>query len=193
MKNTLLLPLLLLAPAAHSAGIDYAIGAGVSYANIEYSDDDGDTVGETLVFPLRIFGELKMDKINKFQAGFRMVDFDIDATTDGDMGATFEGSQFDGAWLHQLRLGRDFKPWLGVGVRVSFLEVTGKHRVDQDGYLIERYEPVSETLLSPMAIAYYEWAIGRSGWFVDSSLTYEIPMSDGFEGIGAGIGVKCEF
>lgn len=194
MKKLLLIPVLCCAPAVYAAGLDYSIGASVSNASIKYEDDNGTTANETLVFPVRLFGELKMDKINKFQAGFRTFDFDIDATRQGDMGATFEGSQIDAGWLHQVRLGRYIKPWFGIGTRISFLDVTGRHRIDKEGFLIDRYEPTSDTVIAAMAQGYYEWAIGRSGWYIDASVTYEVPISgDTLEGTGAGVGVKVEF
>lgn len=194
-KHLSLLPLLLAVPSAFAGGkMDYALGANVTYASVQYEDDDGSTDTENLVFPVRIFGELKLDKINKFQLGWRQVDFDIDATKQGDMGATFEGDQFDASWLHQVRLGRDFKPWFGLGVRVSFVDVTGKHLIDEDGFLTDRFDPVSDTVLSGMALAYYEFPIGRSGWYIDAGASYEVPVSgDGLSGFGAGIGIKIEF
>ncbi len=194
MKKLLLIPVIFCTPAIYAAGLDYSIGASVSNASVKYEDDNGTTANETLVFPVRLFGELKMDKINKFQAGFRTFDFDIDATRQGDMGATFEGSQIDAGWLHQVRLGRYIKPWFGIGTRISFLDVTGRHRIDSEGFLIERYEPTSDTVIAAMVQGYYEWAIGRSGWYIDASVTYEAPISgDTLEGTGAGVGVKVEF
>lgn len=195
MKKTFaMFPLILVAPLALAGGkMDYSLGANISYASVHYEDDDGETDTESLVFPVRLFGELRVDKINKFQLGWRRVDFDIDATPDGDMGATFEGDQFDAGWLHQVRLGRDFKPWFGLGVRVSMIDVTGKHLVDEEGFLIERFEPVSETVMSGVAQGYYEFPIGRSGWFIDAGVSYEVPVSgDGLEGFGAGVGIKIE-
>ena len=196
MKKTFaMLPLILVAPSVLAGGkLDYSLGANISYASVHYEDDDGETDTENLVFPMRLFGELKMDKINKFQLGWRQVDFDIDATKQGDMGATFEGDQFDASWLHQVRLGRDFKPWFGLGVRVSMVDVTGKHLIDQDGYLVQRFKPVSDTVMAGMAQAYYEFPIGRSGWYLETNATYEVPVSgDGLSGFGAGAGIKIEF
>jgi len=194
-KHLSLLPLILLAPSAFAAGkVNYSLGVNVSYASVQYEDDDGSTDTENLVFPVRLFGELQIDKINKFQLGWRQVDFDIDATEQGDMGATFEGNQFDASWLRQVRLGRNFKPWFGLGVRVSMVDVTGKHLVDADGFLIERFEPVSDTVLSGLARGYYEFPIGRSGWYIDAGATYEVPVSgDGLSGFGADVGIKVEF
>lgn len=196
MKKTFaMLPLILVAPSVFAGGkLDYSLGANISYASVHYEDDDGETDTENLVFPVRLFGELKMDKINKFQLGWRQVDFDIDATKQGDMGATFEGDQFDAVWLHQVRLGRDFKPWFGIGVRVSMIDVTGKHLIDQEGFLMQRFDPVSDTVMAGLAEAYYEFPIGRSGWYLDANATYEMPVSgDGLSGFGAGAGIKIEF
>ena len=197
MKKTttaIALALLSFSGGVAAKGLDYALGLSINYANIEYEDDDGTTASETLVFPVRVFGELKLDKTNKFQLGWRQVDFDIDATEQGDMGATFEGNQFDASWLHQVRLGRNFNPWFGLGARISMIDVTGKHEIDADGFLIQRFEPVSDTVLSGLAQGYYEFPIGRSGWFIDASATYETPVSgDGLSGFGAGVGIKLEF
>lgn len=193
-KKLLLIPFLYCANFVQAAGLDYSIGVGVSNASIKYEDDNGTTASDTLVFPVRLFGELKMDKINKFQAGFRTFDFDIDATRQGDMGATFEGSQIDAAWLHQVRLSRNLRPWFGIGTRISFMDVTGRHRIDKEGFLVERYAPSSDTVIAGLVLGYYEWAIGRSGWYLDTSVTHEIPVSgDTFEGTGVGVGVKVEF
>lgn len=194
MKKTILaLAIASFGTHALASDIDYSVGASVGYGSISYEDDDGGTDTESLAFPFRLFGELKLDNINKFQVGWRRIDFDIDATESGDMGATFEGDQIDAVWLHQLRLGRDFKPWLGVGVRTSMVDVKGKHLVDEDGYLTTRFEATSETQLAAILEGYYEWQITRSGWYFDASLTYDFPFGDGFEGFGAGAGIKLEF
>lgn len=192
-KTSLALAFLAFSGGVVAKDFDYAIGASVNYANIKYEDNDGMTATETFVLPIRLFGELELDRTNKIQSGWRMVDFSLDATTSGDMGATFEGDQFDASWLHQLRLGRNFKPWIGAGVRISMVDVIGKHEIDTEGFLVQRFEPVSDTVLSGLVQAYYEFPIGRSGWFIDASATYEAPVSgDGLAGFGAGVGIKFE-
>lgn len=187
------LPLLFCAAASHSAELNYSIGASVDYSNLKYEDDDGSTDTESVVFPVRIYGELELDTINSFVIGWRPVDVDVDATTSGDMGATFKGSQFDAVWLHQVRLGREFKPWVGLGLRTSMVDVKGKHRVDADGYLLERFEATSETQLAGLLESYYEWQLTRSGWYLNAAVTYDVPFGDGFESFGASAGIKMEF
>lgn len=186
------LPLLFCAVSSHSADLDYSIGVSVDYSNISYEDDDGSTDTETVVFPVRIYGELELDTVNSFVVGWRPVDYEVDATV-SDMGATFKGSQIDAVWLHQIRLGREFKPWVGMGLRTSMIDVKGKHMVDQDGFLIERFEATSETQLAALLQGYYEWQLTRSGWYLNAAVTYDVPLGDGFEGIGGGAGIKMEF
>ena len=192
MKRLLFVPLSLAAATASAADLDYSFGISIDYASLQYEDDAGSTASESVVFPFRLYGELEMDTINSLVVGWRQIDYEVDAST-SDMGATFKGSQIDAVWLHQVRLGRDFKPWFGVGLRTSIVDVKGKHLVDEDGYLAERFEATSETQLAAIVQGYYEWQITRSGWYLNASVSYDAPFGDGFEAIGAGAGVKLEF
>jgi hypothetical protein len=194
MRNTLLaLAVAGIGTTALAGDVDYSVGVDVGYSSISYEDDDGSTDTENLAFPFRLFGELKLDRINKLQVGWRQLDFDVDATPSGDMGATYEGNQIDAVWLHQVRFGRNFKPWLGVGLRTSMFDIKGKHLVDHDGYLVDRFESTSETQMAGLLEGYYEWQLTRSGWYLNAALTYDVPIGDGFEGLGVGVGIKSEF
>ena len=195
MKKTavsLLVTSVLVSTPAAARGLDYAIGANGGYDSFQYEDDDGKTDSESRATPIRLFGELEVDKVNRVVVGWRAIDFDIDATVSGDMGATFEGHQIDASWLRNIRLAREFKPWLGLGMRTTALDVKGKHTVDKDGYLANRYEATSETQVALMLQGLYEWQISKSGWFINSSVTYDVPFGDGFEGFGLGLGIKSE-
>jgi len=192
MKRLLVIPLVF-ATHVQAKNLDYSVGVSVDYSVIDYEDGDGSTDAETVVFPFRLYGELELDTVNSLVVGWRPVDFEVDATTGGDMGATFEGNQIDAVWLHQVRLGRDFKPWFGIGVRTSIVDVKGKHLIDNDGFLIERFEATSETQLAGLLEAYYEWQLTRSGWYINAAVNYDVPLSDGFESFGAGAGIKLEF
>ena len=187
------LPLLFYAVVSNSAEVNYSIGASVDYANLTYEDGDGSTDTEAIVVPVRIYGELELDTVNSLVIGWRAVDYNVDATAGGDMGATFKGSQIDAMWLHQVRLGRVFKPWVGLGVRTSMVDVKGKHLADTDGYLTERFEATSETQLAGVVEGYYEWQLTRSGWYLNAAVTYDVPLGDGFESLGASAGIKMEF
>ena len=193
MKRLYFIPLVVAASVAHSADLDYSIGATIDYSVISYEDDDGTTDTESVVFPIRLYGELELDTVNSLVIGWRPIDFDVDATKSGDMGATFKGNQIDAVWLHQVRLGREFKPWVGVGLRTSMVDVKGKHLVDADGYLIERFDATSETQLAGLLEGYYEWQVTRSGWYLNAAVTYDVPLGDGFESFGASAGIKMEF
>lgn len=172
---------------------DFALIGSTSFAAFTYDDSDGKTDSESVTIPVSVGVEYHVSKRNKVLGTWRMFDYDVDATTNGDMGADIDANQLNIAWLHKVPLSRAFKPWFGVGLRSSFVEASAKHKVDDEGFLIEVYEDTEDTLMSLNLIANADWRISRDGWYIDTRFVYDFPIGDGLQGYGVSAGLKYKF
>lgn len=191
MRKSMCLAALLLSANAVAKDYDYAVGVSTTVANYSYEDADGETKSESVRLPIALFGEMKLSRVNKLFVGLRSIDFDTDASRSGDIGATIEGTQVEVAWLHKVRLARHFKPWFGVGIRSNILEVSDKHAVDGDGFLIEEFADTEDSFLSAVLKVNADWEIGE-GWFIDAGAAYDQPVGDGLSGYSVTTGIKYE-
>ena len=193
MKKTLLFIAVATVSTTSYARNDLSVSVSTTMAGYTYEDSDGESDSATFVIPITIGAEYELDRVNKLYASWRVIDEDIDATKSGDMGVTLEGSQLEASWLHKVRLARHFKPYVGFGIRTSFIEASSKHTVDDEGFLLETFESTEDTNLSAVFSVYSDWEISRDGWYIDTRFTYDIPFGDGLQGYAVSAGIKHEF
>ena len=48
------------------------------------------------------------------------------------------------AWQTQFRLTKSIKPWAGAGVSYSIIDISARHTVDSEGFLLKKLDDVSE-------------------------------------------------
>lgn len=192
MKKTafLLMSLLGVTPAYAD---DMSIIGSSSLASLNYKDADGETTLKDVMVPLTLGVEYQISKRHKLLGTIRQLDYDVDASTSGDMGMNVDASQINISWLRKMPLSREFKPWVGVGLRSSFVETTLRHTVDSDGFLEEVFNDTEDTLISINLIANVDWRIGRNGWAIDTRFIYDLPMGDGLSGFELSAGIKYNF
>ena len=191
MKRMIFLSALLFSMNGMAKDFQYAVGVSTTVSNYSYQDTDGDTESTSVTVPLSIFGEMKVNRVNKLFVGIRAIDFDVDASTSGDMGVDVEGMQIEAAWLHKVRIARHFKPWFGIGIRTSIIDAKKKHEIDSDGFLVKTFENSEETFLGVVLKANADWEIG-DGWFIDAGAAYDQPIGDGVTGYNLSAGIKYE-
>lgn len=168
----------------------YSIVAGLSYDLLTVSESEGDTDSEGVLVP-RIGVELMMSRIDKLSFGWRTFSETYDPSNDG-IGLKIDVNQFDVTWLRNLRLSREIKPWIGGGLRTTIGEIKDRHTIDNDGFLDELYDDRDAGDVSLILQGQLVFDL-KDNWGIVTGITYDIPLSEGVQGISFGAGAKYDF
>ena len=168
---------------------EYTGGASLTVSNFAVQFDDGKTNKQIVISPVTLFGEIQTDRINKFHLSWRLLDYHVDASQSGKLGADIYGNQIELTWLRKARLSRKIKPWFGLGLRASYLKSTFRHTIDADGFLDKRFDKHNQTYLAAIIKSHIAWEI-RQFWFLDLAVSYDQPLGNGVGGFGVSSGAK---
>ena len=134
---------------------------------------------------------METSRLNKIYVGLRGFELDVDATSSGKLGANIESTQFEATWLRKFKMSRNFKPWFGAGIRSSLIEVSSRHTIDRDGYLLATFKHSESTFLAFVLKTTADWEIGE-GWYINADASFDQPIGDGLQGFGFSLGIKYE-
>ena len=155
---------------------DYALGvAPTYYSGITVEDPNGPT-DSTNQFSLVLVAIIKVDKISRIYSELGQYDFKLDAGTD-KIGQKVGGYFYSGYYQRRFRITRNFKPWLGVGMAVNYLDFTARHNIDSDGYLSAVYPDRKGAVFNLGVNANYSFELSRR-WDFDVFLGYLHPIGD---------------
>ena len=191
MKNLLILSILLLPSLGITKNAHYNVGISTGLYAYNYQDDKGETELESTTVPFTLFAEMETSRVNRIYIGLREFDLDIDASTTGDLGASIESLQFEATWLRKFKMTRNFKPWFGAGIRSSLVEVSSRHTIDRDGFLLATFNNTDDTFLALVLKTTADWEIGE-GWYINADASFDQPIGDGLQGFGFLLGIKYE-
>jgi len=100
--------------------------------------------------------------------------FTLDAGT-RNIGQHVKRVGVSASYQHLLRLTRDWKPWLGVGLEYTRETDSLRHTIDSGGFLAATYPDRSNSPLSAVLSASTEWAWTRD-WDLGFSLQYDAAL-----------------
>ncbi|NRB41036.1 MAG: outer membrane beta-barrel protein [Pseudomonadales bacterium] len=170
---------------------DMFVYVGLGGHSYSVKDTGGETESELFRYP-EIGFQYNIDRINRINTSFRVLeDTDIKAGN-GGYGLNAEGYQISAHWQRKFRLYRHFKPWFGAGVTFSDMNYTNRHITDSDGYTIYYLSNLSEENFSMLLSSGVDYDLADN-WMASFSVDYEMHISDGLEGFGAGAGLKYRF
>ena len=191
IKHIVLMTGILASHAQAAALNEYAISIESFVMYYKNTSNIGTTPSERVVYPLSVTFEYSVDRVNRLSVNLRGIDAQFNAGASG-VGADIKGYQISYSWDRKIRLARNFKPWLGVGLVSGFFDNTNRLRTDSDGFIIETFPDTKDTLFSVSLNAAVEWELSRL-WFFSVNTAYEIPVADGLRGLGIGAGIKYRF
>jgi len=159
------------------------LGYGLSLSNVTVEDPDGNVPTSTDFGFLNFYFFDELWRDTRYYAEFVKLATDIDAEPSKigqDISSTGLRTSFQKRW----RLGRSFKPWIGLGIGVFQEEFTQRYTVDNAGFLLVTFpdRDVSSVMLSVDAMN--EWSLSER-FDIGVRLLYALPLDDGSKGISA--------
>ncbi len=153
------------------------LGYGISLQNVAVEDPDGDVPTESGIgfVNLYYFDEFRRDI--RYYAEFVYFETDIDAKYQ-KIGQDISSTGIRAVLQKRLRLGRHFKPWVGLGGGLFREEFTQRHTIDQDGFLLSTLSARDITNFMVSVDAATEWELSNR-FDLGVRLLYGLPLNDG--------------
>ena len=159
-------------------------GLTIKAGNYGVEDPDGDADEEFTYSPGIKFTFPVSRRGQQLVVSGEYIDFDLDPSTQY-VGQEVNGYRLSGGYEHQFNLSRSFKVWGGATLNIDTVTFDGRHTIDQDGYLADRYQDLSETSLGVSGYIFTVFDVGaRSTWVPSIGLFIDYPMGDGVRAIG---------
>lgn len=180
---------LLLMASINTATADEEIRYGWqgSYINFTIDDPDGSADSESEFNVMSVVMDYTLSRTSRILANLNLYEFDLDASTT-KIGQHIETTSISSYYLHRFRWSRTFKPWLGLGLVVNMDDIDKRHRVDSDGFLVERFDDREETSIALGLIGALEFEI-FDNWKTELFTEYQVPTSDTLEGLKIGFNI----
>ncbi len=156
-------------------------GAGVSFTLMDVNEPKGETEDPLVVSPVNLM------YINRTISGnsYIIEGFFQEATLDAS--PTEIGQEVERLGLRASLL-KSVKPELiegllvGGGMYLTREAYTARHKVDSDGFLLEKFSDRKEVILGFQAELMKSWSI-REDWDFSLRALYEVPVGDGASGL----------
>jgi len=162
----------------------YSVGYSPTYfANLIIDDPDGPTKKTTYFSLTSLSMLLRVSRTERLLTQLVYYDFKLDASST-DIGQRIDGYSFTGIYQKKFRLTRRFKPWFGIGMSANYYEITSRHTVDADGYLLTSHPNRKTDSLSYIINAGYTHEMSDA-WDIDFNVNYVSPFDKGLEYISA--------
>lgn len=159
------------------------LGYGLSLNNLTVEDPDGDVPSTTDLGFLNFYYIDALWRDTRYYAEFVYFKSDIDAEVN-KIGQDVSSTGMRAVFQKRLRLGRHFKPWVGVGAGVFQEAFTLRHTVDSAGFLLTTYPDRDATSVVFSVDAVNEWQL-TDRFDLGVRLLYALPLENGTRGLSA--------
>ncbi len=173
--------------ARDSGSSSFRFGYFPKMVFFEVNDPDGKTDSASDFQYIGALITLKLERDTRLMSYIALYDFNLDAGFN-QVGQSVETTSFAAYYQSQFKLGRSFKPWLGVGGVINIDEFTNRVDTDQDGFLRNTFKNRNETVPGIGLIASQEWELNDS-ISLGLNVEYLIPIGDTLEGLSVGLSV----
>ncbi len=177
-----LFSVILITPSLSYANDTFNWGVYIKAGNYGVEDPDGEADEEFTYSPGLKFTFPVSRRGKQLVVSGEYIDFDLDASTEY-VGQEVNGYRLSGGYEHQFNLARSLKVWGGITLNIDTFTFDGRHTIDQDGYLAQRYEDLEETSLGVSGYLFTVFDM-NSSWAPGIGLFVDYPMGDGVYAIG---------
>jgi len=118
-----------------ASGIEASYGFGVATGSYQLDADEGTLDGTSYFSPIHLFYMAEMGSTSRLTVEFFHYDFKFESKPAQTLGTHVLNSGFNFLYEEELKLSNFFKPILGVGLQVSKLVQTARHRTTTSGAL----------------------------------------------------------
>jgi len=179
VRSLLVALLLVVSPLSNA---ETRFGVGVTQGNYSVEDPDGSADSTT---EASIFGVVTMPMSRNwpdyrywFQVEHKS--FELDAST-SEVGQDVTSTSLSAIIQRSFSVSSDFRPWLGLGAGAGINDYDGRHTIDEDGFLKDRFDDRSNTSMYLILNAGISFRKLDNGVFIGTSINYERPIDDGIE------------
>jgi len=179
VRSLLVALLLVVSPLSNA---ETRFGVGVTQGNYSVEDPDGSADSTT---EASIFGVVTMPMSRNwpdyrywFQVAHKS--FELDAST-SEVGQEVTSTSLSAIIQRSFSISSDFRPWLGLGAGAGINDYEGRHTIDEDGFLKDRFDDRSNTSMYLILNAGISFRKLDNGVFIGTSINYERPIDDGIE------------
>ena len=152
-----------------TAKIGYALGG----ANLVISDPDGDTQRKWATQPLALLYTDWLTGDIRYWAELFYYQTGLDATTQ-HIGQNVTNYGLRLSLQKSFRVAQYWAPWLGAGINLSQANFDTRHRVDEDGYLLESYADRDVNVVALVLNIVSEWPL-TPDWTLGVKLEQSLP------------------
>lgn len=172
-----------LAAMSTCAFSDTLFGVGVATGSYSVDDPKGPTDKDSTT---SVFGAMAMP-INRnyplwrywFELNHRS--FELEASP-SNIGQKVSSTNINAMVQRGFNVSTQLRPWIGIGLGAGLNDYEDRYTIDQDGYLKDLYENRSATDITGLLNVGIATRKLEAGFSLGTSLTYEIPLTDGIEG-----------
>jgi hypothetical protein len=182
MRRYLILAGIMMAGSVHADYVGYTPSYLVSN---DVADPDGPTESLSDFVPISGAVVWDMTKYTRLWTEYHFVDLEINATTE-NIGQTITSHGALVSYQRKFAWSRSFKPWVGVGLGYDVAEFKGRHTIDVDGYLDQRFDDREVSFMSLHVNVAHEWKVSSDlYWGLYGDLNFA--NDDAFDGMKFGV------
>lgn len=167
---------LALAAASSAQADEFRFGIMGAYAQLSTEDPNGRTEDASKGIP-SLIGTFEWDRNSRVFGQLYQYKYKLTSSTT-QIGQKVERTGANISLQQQFRVARAFRPWLGLGLGFSEDSFSGRHTIDQDGFLAATFPNRSESSFNGIINAAVDWAVSDR-WNVGGVVQYETPFGDG--------------
>jgi len=164
-------------------------GAGIGYQpmifSINIEDPNGDVDSTAGLYPLSAFYAIDGGRDIRYLIDASYVSGEVDAGVK-QIGQEFTAIFFGAGIQKKFRLGRSWKPWVGVSVTYINASYTKRHEVDADDFLVAKYPDRDESGFGLTVTASSYWPLSDK-FDIGVHAAIDVPINTDITRAGIGL------
>lgn len=180
LKRIILLTLFVTSFPAYSE-VHFGIGASTGTYSVEDPKGATDSDNTTSVFGVLTMPVDRNYPLWRYWFELNHRSFEVDASQT-KIGQKVKSTNINAMIQRGFNVSTQLRPWFGFGVGAGLNDYEDRYTIDQDGYLKDLYDDRSATDITGLLNVGLATRKLDAGFSLGTSLTYEIPLTDGIKG-----------